>query len=190
MFVLLLFEFVKLENKVDVKVGELLGGMKCCFMFVCVFVNDFDVLVFDELMMGFDLQVWYLMWEWLCLLFVCGKMILIIMYFMEEVEWLCDWLCVIEEGCKIVEGVLYVLIELEIGCDVIEIYGFDLVVLCDELLVFVKYMEISGEMLFCYVSDFELFSVCLKGCVGLCYLYWLVNLEDVFLWFMGCEMQD
>jgi hypothetical protein len=147
-----LLEFAKLENKADARVGELSGGMKRRLTLARALVNDPDVLVLDE-PTGLDPQARHLMWERLRSLLARGKTILITTHFMEEAERLCDRLCVIEEGRKIAEGAPHALIESEIGCDVIEIYGPDPVALRDEVAPFAERTEISGETLFCYVSD-------------------------------------
>ncbi|WP_175926205.1 nodulation factor ABC transporter ATP-binding protein NodI [Burkholderia cepacia] len=185
-----LLEFAKLENKADAKVGELSGGMKRRLTLARALVNDPDVLVLDEPTTGLDPQARHLMWERLRSLLARGKTILITTHFMEEAERLCDRLCVIEEGRKIAEGAPHALIESEIGCDVIEIYGPDPATLRDELAAFAKHTEISGETLFCYVSDPEPLSARLKGRTGLRYLHRPANLEDVFLRLTGREMQD
>lgn len=96
----------------------------------------------------------------------------------------------IEEGSKIAEGAPHALIESEIGCDVIEIYGPEPTALRDELAEFAERTEISGETLFCYVSDPEPLNARLRGRAGLRYLHRPANLEDVFLRLTGREMQD
>jgi len=50
-----LLEFVNFIECVDLLVELLLGGMKCWLIIVCVFINCFEILLFDEFMMGFDL---------------------------------------------------------------------------------------------------------------------------------------
>lgn len=72
----------------------------------------------------------------------------------------------------------------------IEIYGPDPAALRGELSAFAKHTEISGETLFCYVTDPEPVSARLKGRPGLRYLHRPANLEDVFLRLTGREMQD
>ncbi|KVD32447.1 nodulation factor ABC transporter ATP-binding protein NodI [Burkholderia ubonensis] len=185
-----LLAFAKLENKADAKVSELSGGMKRRLTLARALVNDPDVLVLDEPTTGLDPQARHLMWERLRSLLAHGKTILITTHFMEEAERLCDRLCVIEEGRKIAEGAPNALIESEIGCDVIEIYGADPAALRDELAAFAERTEISGETLFCYVSDPDALNARLKGRAGLRYLHRPANLEDVFLRLTGREMQD
>lgn len=185
-----LLAFAKLENKANARVSELSGGMKRRLTLARALVNDPDVLVLDEPTTGLDPQARHLMWERLRSLLGRGKTILITTHFMEEAERLCDRLCVIEEGSKIAEGAPHALIESEIGCDVIEIYGPEPTALRDELAEFAERTEISGETLFCYVSDTEPLNARLRGRAGLRYLHRPANLEDVFLRLTGREMQD
>ncbi|PRG84729.1 nodulation factor ABC transporter ATP-binding protein NodI [Burkholderia multivorans] len=185
-----LLEFAKLENKADAKVGELSGGMKRRLTLARALVNDPDVLVLDEPTTGLDPQARHLMWERLRSLLARGKTILITTHFMEEAERLCDRLCVIEEGRKIAEGAPHALIASEIGCDVIEIYGPDPIALRDEVAPLAQRTEISGETLFCYVSDPEPLCARIKGRAGSRYLHRPANLEDVFLRLTGRDMQD
>jgi lipooligosaccharide transport system ATP-binding protein len=185
-----LLEFARLESKADARVGELSGGMKRRLTLARALVNDPDVLIMDEPTTGLDPQARHLIWERLRSLLARGKTILLTTHFMEEAERLCHRLCVIEEGRKIAEGAPNELIVSEIGCDVIEIYGPDPVALRDELAPLAERTEISGETLFCYVTDAEPVHARLKQRADLRYLHRPANLEDVFLRLTGREMQD
>ncbi|WP_074298409.1 nodulation factor ABC transporter ATP-binding protein NodI [Paraburkholderia phenazinium] len=185
-----LLEFARLESKADARVGELSGGMKRRLTLARALVNDPDVLILDEPTTGLDPQARHLIWERLRSLLVRGKTILLTTHFMEEAERLCHRLCVIEEGRKIAEGAPNELIASEIGCDVIEIYGPDPLALRDELAPLAERTEISGETLFCYVTEAEPVHARLKERSDLRYLHRPANLEDVFLRLTGREMQD
>src|ERR1700733_13862716 len=183
-----LLEFARLESKAIARVGELSGGMKRRLTLARALVNDPDVLVMDEPTTGLDPQARHLIWERLRSLLVRGKTILLTTHFMEEAERLCHRLCVIEEGRKIAEGAPNELIASEIGCDVIEIYGPDPIALRDELAPLAERTEISGETLFCYVTDAEPVHARLRQRADLRYLHRPANLEDVFLRLTGREM--
>jgi lipooligosaccharide transport system ATP-binding protein len=73
---------------------------------------------------------------------------------------------------------------------VIEVYGAEPTALRDELAPFAVRTEISGETLFCYVTDAEPVHARLKLRADLRYLHRPANLEDVFLRLTGREMQD
>ncbi|GAB6848692.1 nodulation factor ABC transporter ATP-binding protein NodI [Paraburkholderia kururiensis] len=185
-----LLEFARLESKADARVNELSGGMRRRLTLARALVNDPDVLIMDEPTTGLDPQARHLIWERLRSLLARGKTILLTTHFMEEAERLCDRLCVIEEGRKIAEGAPNDLIQSEIGCDVIEIYGPDPAALRDELAPLATRTEISGETLFCYVTDPQAALERIKNRPQLRYLHRPANLEDVFLRLTGREMQD
>ncbi|WP_042298920.1 nodulation factor ABC transporter ATP-binding protein NodI [Paraburkholderia kururiensis] len=185
-----LLEFARLENKAEARVNELSGGMRRRLTLARALVNDPDVLIMDEPTTGLDPQARHLIWERLRSLLARGKTILLTTHFMEEAERLCDRLCVIEEGRKIAEGAPNDLIQSEIGCDVIEIYGPDPAALRDELAPLATRTEISGETLFCYVTDPQAVLERIKNRPQLRYLHRPANLEDVFLRLTGREMQD
>ncbi|WP_114815482.1 nodulation factor ABC transporter ATP-binding protein NodI [Paraburkholderia kururiensis] len=185
-----LLEFARLESKAEARVNELSGGMRRRLTLARALVNDPDVLIMDEPTTGLDPQARHLIWERLRSLLARGKTILLTTHFMEEAERLCDRLCVIEEGRKIAEGAPNDLIQSEIGCDVIEIYGPDPAALRDELAPLATRTEISGETLFCYVTDPQATLDRIKHRPQLRYLHRPANLEDVFLRLTGREMQD
>lgn len=186
----MLLEFARLESKAHARVNELSGGMRRRLTLARALVNDPDVLIMDEPTTGLDPQARHLIWERLRSLLARGKTILLTTHFMEEAERLCDRLCVIEEGRKIAEGAPNDLIQSEIGCDVIEIYGPDPAALRDELAPLATRTEISGETLFCYVTDPQAALERIKNRPQLRYLHRPANLEDVFLRLTGREMQD
>lgn len=67
----------------------LFGGMKCCLMIVCVLMYEFKLLIFDELIVGVDIEFCCLMWGFLKDLNDKGIIIIFIIYYLEEVEMLC-----------------------------------------------------------------------------------------------------
>jgi lipooligosaccharide transport system ATP-binding protein len=185
-----LLSFVHLEHKIDAKVGELSGGMKRRLSLARALVNDPDVLILDEPTTGLDPQARHLIWERLRSLVADGKTILITTHFMEEAERLCDRVCIIENGTKVVEGSPRALIDAQIGCDVIEIYGNDLGNLRRTLEPYAEHIDLSGDTLFCYVSDTDPITMRLHGRHDIRYLHRPANLEDVFLRLTGRELTD
>lgn len=185
-----LLTFARLEDKADARVNELSGGMRRRLTLARALINNPDVLIMDEPTTGLDPQARHLIWERLRLLLTRGKTILLTTHFMEEAERLCHRLCVIEEGRKIAEGAPSQLIQSKIGCDVIEIYGPDPFTLYNELTPFATRMDISGETLFCYVTDPQPTLARIVHRPELRYLHRPANLEDVFLRLTGREMRD
>ncbi|MGY3622083.1 nodulation factor ABC transporter ATP-binding protein NodI [Bradyrhizobium sp. USDA 10063] len=185
-----LLQFTRLENKADVRVAELSGGMKRRLTLARALVNDPQLLVMDEPTTGLDPHARHLIWERLRQLLARGKTILLATHFMEEAERLCDRLCVLEEGRKIVEGRPHALIDEQIGCQVIEIYGGNPHELRTLIRPYAQRIEVSGETLFCYAPDPEKVGAQLRGHTGLRLLQRPPNLEDVYLRLTGREMKD
>lgn len=101
------FDFVYIEkmlkvlllwDKCDNKLMMLLGGMKCCVMIVKVLLYELCILFFDEFMVGVDVELCCDMWKFVDLLCESGVMILLIMYYIEEVEEMVDWIGIIFGG--------------------------------------------------------------------------------------------
>lgn len=188
-----LLAFARLEQKADARVGQLSGGMKRRLTLARALINNPDLLVLDEPTTGLDPQARHLIWERLKSLLAAGKTILLTTHFMEEAERLCHRLCVIDDGRKITEGAPAELITQEIGCDVIEIFcdaGAPPPIQRAHLDSMAKRVEISGETLYCYVSQAEPMLNYLRSTPNLRYLHRPANLEDVFLKLTGREMRD
>ncbi|MDH6152538.1 MULTISPECIES: nodulation factor ABC transporter ATP-binding protein NodI [Paraburkholderia] len=185
-----LLEFARLESKVDARVTELSGGMKRRLMLARALINDPQLLVMDEPTTGLDPHARHLIWERLRSLLARGTTILLTTHFMEEAERLCDRLCVLEEGRKIAEGAPRALIAEQIGSHVIEIHGGNPHELRTLIAPHAQRIEVSGETLFCYVSDPERVCIQLRGRTALRLLQRPANLEDVFLQLTGRGMKE
>lgn len=58
-------------------------------MIVCVLMYEFKLLIFDEFIVGVDIEFCCLMWGFLKDLNDKGIIIIFIIYYLEEVEMLC-----------------------------------------------------------------------------------------------------
>lgn len=96
--------------------------MKQKFGLCCVLIYDFDLLIFDELIIGVDLLLCNQFWELIgCICVGCeGMSVLVVIVYMEEVECF-DWLVVMDDGKVLVIGMLQEL------CECIGMQSFELV---------------------------------------------------------------
>lgn len=85
-------------DKVDNKIVELLGGMKCCVLIVKVLVYELWVLFLDEFIVGVDVELCKEMWEVVDILCKSGVIVILIIYYIEEVEVMVDCVVVIDKG--------------------------------------------------------------------------------------------
>lgn len=68
-------------------------------------INDFELVVLDELSLGLDFVGWMLIRDIVVELKCCGVIILFSLYILLDVEHICDWV-VIFVGGKLVKFVV------------------------------------------------------------------------------------
>ncbi len=78
------------------------GGMKRRLMIARALVHEPDILILDEPTAGVDIEVRYLIWEFLKELNKAGKTIILTSHYLEEIEHLCNKLAILNDG-KIVK---------------------------------------------------------------------------------------
>ena len=99
-----LLEFAQLEEKRDVKVDALSGGMKRRLTIARALVSEPDILMLDEPTTGLDPQARHILWDRLFRLKETGVTLVITTHFMDEAEQLCDRLVVMDKGKIMAEG--------------------------------------------------------------------------------------
>lgn len=99
-----LLSFAQLEEKKDVKVEALSGGMKRRLTIARALVSEPDILMLDEPTTGLDPQARHILWDRLFRLKEDGVTLIITTHFMDEAEQLCDRLVVMDKGKIMAEG--------------------------------------------------------------------------------------
>ena len=99
-----LLAFAQLEDKKDVKVDALSGGMKLRLTIARALVSEPDILMLDEPTTGLDPQARHILWDRLFRLKEDGVTLIITTHFMDEAEQLCDRLIVMDRGKIMAEG--------------------------------------------------------------------------------------
>jgi lipooligosaccharide transport system ATP-binding protein len=99
-----LLAFAQLEEKRDVKVEALSGGMKRRLTIARALVSEPDILMLDEPTTGLDPQARHILWDRLFRLKEDGVTLIITTHFMDEAEQLCDRLIVMDKGKIMAEG--------------------------------------------------------------------------------------
>ena len=97
-----LLERFQLTDKRKVKFRALSGGMKKRLLLCRALIHDPEILILDEPTAGCDLELKYLIWDYLTQLNKEGKTIFLTTHYMEEAEKLCKTLGIINNG-KIVQ---------------------------------------------------------------------------------------
>ncbi|MEY4499313.1 MAG: hypothetical protein RL319_301 [Actinomycetota bacterium] len=99
-----LLDFAQLQEKRNVKVEELSGGMKRRLTIARGLVNEPEILMLDEPTTGLDPQARHILWDRLFRLKEQGVTLVITTHYMDEAEQLCDRLIVMDKGKIMAEG--------------------------------------------------------------------------------------
>ena len=118
-----LIGFVELEEKRDVRIDALSGGMKRRLMIARALINDPTILVLDEPTTGLDPHVRLAIWDKLRVLRQQGLTIILSTHYMDEAEKLCDRLMIMDHGHILVSGQPRQLIEEYALKTVLEVRG-------------------------------------------------------------------
>lgn len=184
-----LLEFAQLEEKRDVKVDALSGGMKRRLTIARALVSEPDILMLDEPTTGLDPQARHILWDRLFRLKEIGVTLVITTHFMDEAEQLCDRLVVMDKGKIMAEGSPLELIKAYSTKEVLEVrFGSDrnkeiaptLRAMCDRI-------EELPDRILMYVEDGEtlLEEILNKKLHPTTSLVRRSSLEDVFLRLTG-----
>ncbi|MFM6978051.1 MAG: ABC transporter ATP-binding protein [Micrococcales bacterium] len=99
-----LLDFAQLQEKRNVKVDDLSGGMQRRLTIARGLVNEPEILMLDEPTTGLDPQARHILWDRLFRLKEQGVTLVITTHYMDEAEQLCDRLIVMDKGKIMAEG--------------------------------------------------------------------------------------
>jgi lipooligosaccharide transport system ATP-binding protein len=184
-----LLEFAQLEEKRDVKVDALSGGMKRRLTIARALVSEPDILMLDEPTTGLDPQARHILWDRLFRLKELGVTLVITTHFMDEAEQLCDRLVVMDKGKIMAEGSPLELIKTYSTKEVLEVrFGSDRnKEIAPTLKAMCSRMEELPDRILMYVEDGEalLEEILNKKLHPTTSLVRRSSLEDVFLRLTG-----
>lgn len=184
-----LLEFAQLEEKRDVKVEALSGGMKRRLTIARALVSEPEILMLDEPTTGLDPQARHILWDRLFRLKELGVTLLLTTHFMDEAEQLCQRLIVMDKGKIMAEDspaelirkyVTKEVLELRFGSDKNSQYVDQLRQKCDRI-------EQLPDRILLYTNDGEtlLTEIIGSGLHPITSLVRRSSLEDVFLRLTG-----
>lgn len=184
-----LLEFAQLEEKRNVKVDALSGGMKRRLTIARALVSEPDILMLDEPTTGLDPQARHILWDRLFRLKETGVTLVITTHFMDEAEQLCDRLVVMDNGKIMAEGSPLELIKAYSTKEVLEVrFGSDRnKEIAPSLRQMCSRMEELPDRILMYVEDGEalLEEILNKKLHPTTSLVRRSSLEDVFLRLTG-----
>ena len=94
----LMLERFQLVDKRNCKHRALSGGMKKRLLLCRALIHDPEILILDEPTSGCDLELKFLIWDYLAQLNREGKTIFLTTHYMEEAEKLCKTIGIINHG--------------------------------------------------------------------------------------------
>ena len=184
-----LLSFLQLEEKRDVRIEKLSGGMKRRLLLARALINDPQLLILDEPTIGLDPQGRHLIWEKLKALQAAGNTIVLTTHYLEEAERLCNRLVIMDEGKILVEGSPGDLVANYVGSDILEVDHTPPVIACLDAMN--AQYEIFGDIVQVHTARprevaKELFDRCNPGRV----FARPASLEDVFLKLTGRVLRE
>lgn len=99
-----LLSFLQLEEKKNVSIEKLSGGMKRRLILARALINHPRLLILDEPTTGLDPQARHLIWEKLRGLVNQGNTVILTTHYMEEAARLCDRIVIMDQGKILEEG--------------------------------------------------------------------------------------
>ncbi|MHB8164286.1 MAG: ABC transporter ATP-binding protein [Methanoregula sp.] len=184
-----LLEFVQLQEKRDVDVEKLSGGMKRRLILARALVNNPDLLILDEPTIGLDPQARHLIWEKLKTLQAQGNTIVLTTHYLDEAARLCDRLVIMDKGTILVEGAPADLVKKYVGDEIVEVETSAEILAC--LVAHGIPHEVTGDTIQITTnSSREVAKILLDSCQPKKMLTRLATLEDVFLKLTGRTLRD
>jgi lipooligosaccharide transport system ATP-binding protein len=184
-----LLEFVQLQEKRDVTVEKLSGGMKRRLILARALVNNPDLLILDEPTIGLDPQARHLIWERLKLLQAQGNTIILTTHYLDEAARLCDRLVIMDNGKILVEGTPVDLVKEYVGNEVVEIEKTDEVLSC-LLKNNIPFEAIGDSVQVATDSSREIAKILFDQCSPHKVMTRPATLEDVFLKLTGRKLKE
>ena len=184
-----LLTFVQLEEKSDVLIDKLSGGMKRRLILARALINNPSLLILDEPTIGLDPQARHLIWERLRLLQAQGNTIVLTTHYLDEAARLCDRLVIMDHGKILVFGAPADLVKQYVGSEIVEVEKSDEVLAC---LAGQKIpYEVTGDMIqVATESAHEVARTLLDSCEIKKVITRPATLEDVFLKLTGRTLRE
>jgi lipooligosaccharide transport system ATP-binding protein len=184
-----LLRFVSLEEKRDVSIEKLSGGMKRRLILARALVNRPELLILDEPTIGLDPQARHLIWERLKLLQAQGNTIVLTTHYLDEAARLCDRLVIMDNGKILNEGIPSELVQLYVGNEVVELEKSEDVLTCLRDMG-IPFEEVGDTVLIATARAHEIARTLLERCHPHKMLTRPATLEDVFLKLTGRRLRE
>ncbi len=186
-----LLKFLQLEEKRDVIITSLSGGMRRRLILARALMNDPKILILDEPTTGLDPQARHLIWTKIKNLKNQGVTVILTTHYMDEASQLCDRITIMDNGKIIEEGKPSDLIKKHVGEEVLEVIYSDEALKCLKKTFPKARIDIVDEKIVVFTQKPRGFltkileETSFKGAA-----IRDSNLEDVFLKLAGRSLKD
>ena len=186
-----LLSFMQLEEKRDVIITSLSGGLRRRLILARALMNEPQILILDEPTTGLDPQARHLIWTKIRNLQKQGVTVILTTHYMDEAAQLCDRITIMDYGKIIEKGNPVELVKKHIGEEVLEVLYSKEAMECLKKTFPDARIDVIGDKIQVFANKPRgvlakvLEEVSFKGA-----LIRDSNLEDVFLKLAGRSLRD
>ena len=186
-----LLKFMQLEEKRDVVMTELSGGMRRRLILARALMNDPRILILDEPTTGLDPQARHLIWTKIRSLKKHGVTVILTTHYMEEAAQLCDRIIIMDQGKIIEKGEPVQLVKEHVGEEVLEVLNSEESMACLKKYFPDARIDIVGDKIQAFANKPRgILAKILEEASFRGALIRDSNLEDVFLKLTGRSLKD
>ena len=186
-----LLKFMQLEEKRDVVMTELSGGMRRRLILARALMNDPRILILDEPTTGLDPQARHLIWTKIRSLKKHGVTVILTTHYMEEAAQLCDRIIIMDQGKIIEKGEPVQLVKEHVGEEVLEVLNSEESMACLKKYFPDARIDIVGDKIQVFANKPRgILAKILEEASFRGALIRDSNLEDVFLKLTGRSLKD
>jgi lipooligosaccharide transport system ATP-binding protein len=186
-----LLKFMQLEEKKDVIITNLSGGMRRRLILARALMNAPQVLILDEPTTGLDPQARHLIWTKIRNLKKQGVTVILTTHYMDEAAQLCDRIIIMDHGKIIEKGKPAELVKKHLGEEVLEVLYSEEAMECLKQYFPEARIDLVDERIHVFANKPR--GVLAKVLKKLSFKGALIrdsNLEDVFLKLAGRSLKD
>ncbi len=186
-----LLKFMQLEEKRDVVMTALSGGMRRRLILARALMNDPQILILDEPTTGLDPQARHLIWTKIRSLKKQGVTVILTTHYMDEAAQLCDRIIIMDQGKIIEKGEPVQLVKEHVGEEVLEVLNSEESMTCLKQYFPDARIDIVGDKIQVFAKKARgILAKILEEASFRGALIRDSNLEDVFLKLAGRSLKD
>ena len=186
-----LLRFMQLDEKRDVVITALSGGMRRRLILARALMNEPQILILDEPTTGLDPQARHLIWTKIRNLQKQGVTVISTTHYMDEAAQLCDRIIIMDHGKIIEKGKPSDLVKEQVGEEVLEVLYSEEAMSCLKQHFPDAQFDIVGDRIQVFANKPRgVLTMVLKEASFKGALIRDSNLEDVFLKLAGRSLRD